>query len=567
MRQKTPDIASFSKMGNGAVGFRSGTPLAFRLFYMNLVPGLQNQAADAAPSGELSAAVPGRLAGLLWTTLVGLLAAALCAPFIRSVFWLGDEGVLLAGAERMLHGSRLYADFFEFLPPGGFVIAAAWLGIAGISMWSARILAILTIAGIACFTYLACRAACRHAFYPALVVIGWVVMTQGYWTEVSHHWFTTLLSMIAAWAALRNPDHRERSLWEPLIAGLAGGAAAMVVPPRGALAMIAGAVSFAGSRGSRQQLIMYVLASAVVPAGLFAYVIATHSLTAAFDDVILFTASRYASIQGVPFGYFADLQNFLLKYFFPIVALLTLLTFAHDWPACLHRRPLRSCAAFGLAGFLGCFPRPDIGHIAFAVPLACPLLVYCSKCLSAGSLRRYRPAAAVLAVVLCVPSGFAYWQISQGALRAPTVPTARGNVAFLDNVQGAGALAAQIAATPADDAYFFYPLMSLMSFLTGRGQVSRYDVFTPGYTLPSQYRQACIAATRHASWVVIDRNWTDPGFLKSIFPALRNPERAETAQFEQALKTGFGLVGVYGPFELRRREPGADQIDCARIAG
>jgi hypothetical protein len=41
--------------------------------------------------------------------------------------------VLLHGAERLLKGQRLYIDFFEFLPPGGFVILAAWFGITGIS--------------------------------------------------------------------------------------------------------------------------------------------------------------------------------------------------------------------------------------------------------------------------------------------------------------------------------------------------------------------------------------------------------------------------------------------------
>jgi hypothetical protein len=183
--------------------------------------------------------------------VVGLVAAALCAPFRHSVFWLGDEGVLLAGADRMLHGSRLYADFFEFLPPGGFVVAAAWLDIAGVSLRAARILAVVTLAGIACFAHLACREVTRSQFYPALVVIAWLVMTQGYWTEISHHWFTTLFAMIAAWAAIRNANKREQSLHEPVIAGLAAGAAAMVVPTRGALVMLAGLAVFVGTRESR----------------------------------------------------------------------------------------------------------------------------------------------------------------------------------------------------------------------------------------------------------------------------------------------------------------------------
>ena len=58
----------------------------------------------------------------------------LCLPFIHSIFVLGDEGYLLHGAERLLRGRRLYIDFFEFLPPGSFVIVAVWFGVTSISL-------------------------------------------------------------------------------------------------------------------------------------------------------------------------------------------------------------------------------------------------------------------------------------------------------------------------------------------------------------------------------------------------------------------------------------------------
>src|SRR5262249_47672505 len=204
-------------------------------------------------------------AGLGWLLFVGATVFVLCLPFMRSIFGLGDEGMLLHGADRLLRGERLYVDFFEFLPPGGFLIVEAWLAITGTSMWSARLLAILTITGIACFTYLACRRASGHAPASALVAIGWAVMAQGAWTQISHHWFTTLFSMVAAWAALsaaRNPQRRQ---WQPLVAGLAAGAAAMVTPTRGALVMLAAAAGFAGSPRQRTGLIAFALASALVP--------------------------------------------------------------------------------------------------------------------------------------------------------------------------------------------------------------------------------------------------------------------------------------------------------------
>jgi hypothetical protein len=207
---------------------------------------------------------------------------------------------LLNGAERMLRGSRLYADFFEFLPPGGFLLTEAWFSIAGISVASARALAILTIVGIACFTYLACCQACKHAPLSALLATGWVVMSQGIWTQVSHHWFTTLFSMVAAWAALVSVEPAQRYLRWPLTAGAAAGMAAMVTPHRGALVMLAAVPAFLNLRRHRAELITYMLGCALVPIGLLAYVVWHDALAAAFDDVILFTAVRYAPIQSVP---------------------------------------------------------------------------------------------------------------------------------------------------------------------------------------------------------------------------------------------------------------------------
>ena len=280
-----------------------------------------------------------------------LCSILLCLPYLRTFFALDDEGVLLYGADRMLQGKSLYGDFFEFLPPGGFVITALWFSLTGVSVLSARALAILVIAGIAGFTYLTCRRASRNAPLSAVLTLGWVVMSQGLWTQVSHHWLTTLFSIMAAWAAFVSIEQARRGLRWPLMAGVAAGMAAMITPTCGALAMLAAMAAFVGvQRHKRLELSVFVLGGLVIPVCLIGYLLWRHVFAAAFDDVILFTARRYAPIQVLPFGDRANAQNYPLMTLFPIAAVLLFLVCARDWRTCLSDRLLWLVGRIGARG-------------------------------------------------------------------------------------------------------------------------------------------------------------------------------------------------------------------------
>jgi len=513
-------------------------------------------------SNDLRSLKAARSRDFWWVVAVGLVTAALCVPLIRYVWFLGDEGVLLHGAERMLRGEKIYIDFFEFLPPGGFMIMEGWFGIAGMSLLSARVLAILTIVGISCFAYLACRQASKNPQLSALIAIGLTIVSQGDWTQISHHWFTTLLSMIVAWAALASVEHARPWRLGPLTAGIAAGAAVMVTPNRGALVMLAAATAFLNFRRYRSELLIYALASALIPICLIAYVIERGALMAAVDDVILATAARYTIPNSVPFGFGG--AGYHLRWIFPFAALIALLTFVRDWRNCLRDRVFRTCVALALAGFIGCFPRPDMLHIAISAPLVCPLLAYGVNRLVRPWPVKYQYAVAALAIASLIPSARVLWWTSEKAQEGIVALMPRGDIT--SPASGMQELAERIAATPPGDAYFFYPYDAMLPFLTARRHASRYDIFTPGWTLPSQYQEACVSAMRGASWVVIDREKTDPKWLKHVFPSSPAPQPRETTRFEQALETGFEFVAREGPFELRHRVPGANEKLCYSIA-
>lgn len=529
---------------------------------MNIVRATRAAASHGQSSPAEEIRTPLMASKSLWLLLVALFTLALCIPYFRLLFWIGDEGVLLHGAESILQGKKIYTDFFEFLPPGGFVLTAAWLSVVGISFPSARTLAFLTVMGVACFTYLACWKASRNGPFSAFLVLGWAMMSQGPWTQVGHHWFTTLFAMISAWCALTSLEARQEQRRWPLMAGAAAGAAAMVTPTRGTLAVLAALTAFLNIRQSRHALVAYLLGVALVPAALIAYLAANGSFIAAFNDVVRFTAARYAPIHGVPFGHDANLPLLPLVFLFPFAALLALVVCIRDWRACVRDPIPRSCAAFCLAGFIGCYPHPDIGHIAYAAPLACPLMAYCMTSLTEGLRQKLHYVFGAAVLVLCVLSVAALVVRERIVLASEVFPTPRGDVTVVSPA-GTGALIARIAATPAGETYFFYPYMPLLPFLTAREQIGKYDLFIPGYTLPSQYDETCLAVMQRADWLVIDWTWIGPTRWKQLYPRLKNAQPPETLKFERALDRAFEFVARDETFELRRRRKDVSDAVCA----
>src|SRR5262245_640952 len=90
---------------------------------------------------------------------VALITLVLCAQFWLYVHWLGDEGIFLHAAARILGGEVLYRDFFEFLPPGSFLAVAAWMKLFGAGFASMRALALCVIVVIAVLLYATARLA------------------------------------------------------------------------------------------------------------------------------------------------------------------------------------------------------------------------------------------------------------------------------------------------------------------------------------------------------------------------------------------------------------------------
>ncbi|MEO9132840.1 MAG: hypothetical protein ABI240_16770 [Sphingomonas sp.] len=482
----------------------------------------------------------------------------MCLPFTNSIWVLTDEGIWLHAARRMSDGQILYRDFFEFHPPLGFLIVYGWVSAFGSSLLAARLLVVLVIASTAGFAFAACRAISDRVGLSAFLALFWVVVSQGYWTQVNHHWLTSLFSMIALWALMPAGGKPHR----PALAGLAASAAVLVTTQRGGLIVLASLVAVLRRR-SAKALMWFTLGGAIPLAAALTFLWWQGAMGAAFEQVILYSAGHYSNIQWVPFGAFIHVQTAAAVAVFPVSACLLVLGIRRHGFALLRRRHWITAILFSLSAFLGCFPRPDAMHIAFGAVLALPLLAALVDLLLPQGrigLVLQRVAIAFMLATLVPLFGSAIEvvcarHVESGAGMVSIVPR-NGTTEILDRLN-------QI---PPGDSVFFYPYDPLLAVLAGRRHPARLDLLVPQYSTASQYFETCRDVMKGAQWAVIDIAISKPSFYHGVFPAMGDPSPPEKMAFEAALYKGFADAGRFGDFHLLRRANATSGL-CDEIPG
>ncbi len=128
---------------------------------------------------------------------------ALCAviyllPFMRLIFIGGDEGSLVDGAVRILHGQVFARDFFEVMGPGTFYVLAGFLKLFGATFLVDRSWLFVTSLGTVLAMYFLSRRVCgKYQILPPILLVGVYFSTM--WPMVNHHVdsnFFTLLSVV-----------------------------------------------------------------------------------------------------------------------------------------------------------------------------------------------------------------------------------------------------------------------------------------------------------------------------------------------------------------------------------
>jgi hypothetical protein len=489
--------------------------------------------------------------------VMAVVAITICLPFSNSVWLLADEGIWLHAAQRMLDGQTVYRDFFEFHPPLAFLAISRWLEIFGTSLFAARMLVIMAIALTAGLSFSFCKLVSGRPVLSGLLTLAWLVGTQGVWTVLNHHWFTTFLTMLSMLTLLT----ADRGVSRFGLAGLAVCAATLVTTHRGAVLVVGAGVSVLLLK-SAKGFAWFVASGLMLLACVLVYLFWHGVLFFAFEQIVLYPLQHYSKIQDVPYGAFLTPQNFLQPFAFPVAAGLLFLICWREGLHVLREVQWRILLIFSITGLVGCFPRPDAVHIGFCVPLVLPLLAAEIDCLlSRNMVTRSGSIIGSALVILPVIPLLAVMNLS---IRAPSVQTAAGNVKIVTD-DGTKEVISRFRDVAPADTIFFYPYDPLLPYLMGRNHPARLDILVPQYSTSDQYFEVCREVMDKADWIVFDNKISRPEFYRAVFPAMADPSPHEKVAFEEAMRAGFASASNFKGFEVLKRSQPSMAL-CAKVA-
>jgi hypothetical protein len=116
-------------------------------------------------------------------------------PFVP--VWHGeDQSIYLMHAERMLQGELLYRDLFQFNLPGNEILYYAFFRCFGPALWVAPLALLLTGTAVSLLLFALSRKVLSGAA-ALLPPLAFLVMGQCTHLDATHHWYSTLLVLLA----------------------------------------------------------------------------------------------------------------------------------------------------------------------------------------------------------------------------------------------------------------------------------------------------------------------------------------------------------------------------------
>jgi Dolichyl-phosphate-mannose-protein mannosyltransferase len=455
---------------------------------------------------------------------VPYLTFTLCAtlyllPFMRVLLQRTDEGTLIYGAVRIIHGQVFARDFFEVVGPGTFYWLAMFFKLFGTTFLATRICLLLTSLGTGLVVYFLSRKVCRtYCVLPCLLVAG--TSFGMLWPAISHHVDSNLFALLSvACMVLWSERHNNAAL---IAAGVLAGATTCFLQTKGILllasillwlwiqkqrraapisaltfflggylAVVTFVLGYFGSRGALRDL---AYANAVWPSGHYGpwnLVPYAYGLIRNYWDLWAVTKSGA--------HWTVAMALVLITPLLLVVAQPGLLLILGAWRRNHTLKPeIVLYLLCGWALWLSELHRKDIYHLVFGSPL---LIILCVSYLEDCRAKVTDLALQMLAITAACLACFNFFLV----LSARPMATRVGSVAifksdpvltFLDQHVSRG------------EEVFAYPYCPMYYFLSATTNPTRYSLLIYNYNTSSQFREVIqVLEERRVKYVVWDKSF------------------------------------------------------------
>lgn len=462
--------------------------------------------------------------------LFTLCAGVYLLPFMRLLLQTPPEGLLVYGAERIVHGQVFARDFFEVVGPGTFYWLAFFFKMFGTTFAATRICLFATSLGTALAMYLLSRRICaRYQALPCILLGGTYFGTL--WPSISHHVDSNCFALLAIVCMAAWQDRRKSYLL--FAAGALTAATTCFLQQKGLLLFVASLlwlwVEYRRGTGTRLTFTAIAAGYGSVIAFVVIYFWSRHALWDLVYANAIWPAQHYSGINTVPyghgivrdcwnhfvvarsgFGWTVVTASVLIAPFILIAAFPLLLpVLAAPFREKAVQPELLLYWLCGIALWLSEFHRKDIFHLVFGSPLLMILFVY--------YLEQYRAKIAelalqVLAISATCLAGFNFFL----ALSAHSVPTRAGSVAAFKSIPGLSAIEARVQ--PGEE-IFVYPYSPMHYFLSATDNPTRYGGLLYNFNTPSQFNEVVeVLERRQVRYVLWDTHFQTKE-AADLFPA------------------------------------------------
>lgn len=454
-----------------------------------------------------------------------------------------DEGIVLAGADRILHGEVPYRDFFSFYTPGSFYLVALLFRVFGDSLTVARTSLAVTGAGCSVITYVLARRVCSRAiaWFAALLA---TITGVAYRFLVLHNWYSTLLCCLAVYAAVQLIDSR-RQMWAFATGSLAA-LTILVEQSKGAGLCLGLALGFLTLRVLGRAPLFRRSQSVALAAGFlwpfivaFTYFGSQRTIAVMLQDW-LWPLRHYTEANHVVYGW----QNWseqardtifytgpawlrILKglavspgFLVPVLPLIAVALFGY-WAFQLRAGKVASVKTnyyvlvnAVLSGLLisVVIVRADIIHFIYLGPLWYVVLAWVLGApeLYSRVLVTARPYFVAYIAITFGLMGFALLLAATGAQNL--IETRRGLVKTSAKDTVVQYIQAHV---PVGEEVLVYPYLPLYNYLTATLSPSRNDYFQPGMNTPEQAREIIASLQSHDVRAILFEPWFAEKFTNS----------------------------------------------------